>query len=288
MTDVLLHCPHFYGFDEVYEQFLELSADKVRANTKLYAAYGCFPGQLWNGGRSFHIDKVDKSEIEKTFDKYDELGIKVELTFNNKLIKSDLLKDDYCNYIASAANERCLMCIIASKELEQYLRDKFTKLKFKRSCICCVDDEPDYDIENYDMTVLNQFKSCDLELLNNIPKDKRYKVEIVVNAECADNCKMFKLHHDFCAEVQLYGDSEVKFKCPISDKLLNPIPLIENTNHYISPEKCHLFADELSYEHFKLVGRNDIKQCLHGISNYYLKNIDLNFMRKLYDITYQR
>lgn len=267
---VKLHCPNFWGFERVYQDLLQAPKEYKRKNVEITAAYGCFPGMIWNGGRPQNLKQINIKRIEQEFNLfYNKLHLPIELTFNNMLIKDNLVYDKYCNQIAEIANEYNVICTIVSPYLEDYLRHKFKNLRFKRSCIACENGE-DYDIYNkYDMSVLNQFKGGDTFLLKSIPKEQRNKIELVADVECADGCTQFYKHHRCSAECQLYGYSRIQFNCPLGKKYL-PIYFSRKQKHYISPNRAQKLA-KLGYEHYKLVSRCNIGQALHEICFYYFK-----------------
>lgn len=267
---VKLHCPNFWGFERFYVDTLRAPQQFKRENTEIVAAYGCFPGQLWNGGRPQSPNQLsDMKRVEQEFEIYhNKIGFPIELTFNNMVLEESDLKDEYCNEIAKIAEKYNTQCTVATNILREYLRKNYPGLRLKRSCIMC-EDGKDWDLTGWDTCVLDQFKGGDLELLASIPEESRAQIEIVANVECKDGCKQFYKHHRCMAECQKYGSSEVLYNCPLGLYYM-PMHFARLQKHYVSPEKAQDYAQN-GFEHYKLVSRCNLGQAIHEICLYYFK-----------------
>jgi len=267
---VKLHCPNFFGFERFYADTLRAPQEFRRENTEIVAAYGCFPGQLWNGGRPQNPNKLTNTKrIEQEFEIYhNKIGFPIELTFNNMVLEESDFKDEYCNEIAKVAEKYDTACTVTLESLRDYLRKNYPKLRLKRSCIACEDGRP-YSLDGWDLSVLDQFEGGNKEILNNIAKDDRNRIEIVANVECKDGCKLFYRHHRCMAEGQKFGVSKLTYQCPLGD-YYTPIYHSRLQNHYVSPEKAQEYAKE-GFEDFKLVSRCNLGQAVHEVCYYYFK-----------------
>lgn len=267
---VKLHCPNFWGFERFYADTLKAPQDFKRENTEIAAAYGCFPGQLWNGGRPQNSNKLaNLKRIEQEFEIYhNRLNIPIELTFNNLVLDKTDFKDEYCNEIAKIAEKYDTTCTVALTSLRDYLRKNYPRLKIKRSCVACEDGQA-WSLDDWDFSVLDQFEGGNQEILSAIPVDCRNKIEIVADVECKDGCKLFYEHHRCSSECQKQGFSSRAFKCPLAPYYM-PIYYSRLQKHYVSPEKALEYSKN-GFEHFKLVSRCNIGQAIHEICFYYFK-----------------
>lgn len=262
-----LHCANFYGFEKFYKFVLNEPEYTKRPNTKIYAVYGCFPGMIWNGGRPQCTTKITYDEIEKEFKYYYNLGINIELTLNNMLLREEHLNDEYCNKIIELALKHDTICIVQCKTLKNYLRNTYPNLKLKRSCVCCNDGHMWDDKNEYNFYVIDQFQSGNWNLLNSIPKERRKQAELVANVECKDGCPNFYIHHTKMGAIQL-GEDAPNFICPLGDYY--PIKHSRDQKHFIHPDNCQKYIDN-GYEHFKLVSRCNLGQSIHETCFYYFK-----------------
>lgn len=270
MTTVKLHCPNFWGFERFYADTLKAPQEFRRENTEIVAAYGCFPGTLWNGGRPQSPKKIPYKRIEQEFDiYYNKIHLPIELVFNNLVLTEEDLDDEYCNFIAKLGEKYNCACTVTLPILRDYLRKNYPGLKLKRSCVACEDGHTWDDEDKYDLSVLDQFQGGNLELLTSIPKDKRGTIELVANVECKDGCTQFYKHHRCMSACQKFGDSEILYTCPLG-KYYMPMYFARKQKHYISPEKAQEYT-EMGYEHFKLVSRCNLGQAVHETCFYYFK-----------------
>lgn len=267
---VKLHCPNFWGFERFYADTLKAPQEFKRENTEIVAAYGCFPGQVWNGGRPQNPNQLSNMKrIEQEFEIYhNKIGFPIELTFNNMLLEESDFKDEYCNEIAKIAEKYDTACTVTLTTLRDYLRKNYPKLRLKRSCIACEDGQS-WSLNGWDLSVLDQFEGGNQEILSNIPSDKRSRIEIVANVECKDGCKLFYRHHRCMAECQKYGKSDLTYHCPLGPYYM-PMHFSRLQKHYVSPEKAQEYAKE-GFEDFKLVSRCNLGQAVHEVCYYYFK-----------------
>lgn len=267
---VRLHCPNFWGFERFYADTLKAPQEFRRDNTEIAAVYGCFPGQVWNGGRPQNPNQLSSiKRIEQEFEIYhNKIGIPIELTFNNMLLEEEDFKNEYCNEIAKIAEKYDTACTVTLVSLRDYLRKNYPKLRLKRSCIACEDGRP-WDLNGWDLSVLDQFEGGNQEILSSIPKADRSRIELVANVECADGCKQFYTHHRSMADCQKHNFSTIMWQCPLKYGFM-PIYHSRLQKHYISPEKAQEYTKE-GYEDFKLVSRCNLGQAVHEICFYYFK-----------------
>lgn len=266
---VKLHCPNFWGFERFYADTLKAPLEFRREDTEIVAAYGCFPGTMWNGGRPQSHDKIPYKRIEQEFDIYfNKIHLPIELVFNNLILTEDDLNDEYCNFIAKLGNEYGCSCTVTLPFLRDYLKENYPNLKLKRSCVACEDGKT-WDLENWDTCVLDQFQGGNKELLDSIPANLRNRIELVANVECKDGCTQFYKHHRCMSRCQKFGESPIEYTCPLGKHYM-PMYHARLQKHYISPEKALEYAKE-GYEDFKLVSRCNLGQAVHETCFYYFK-----------------
>lgn len=174
-------------------------------NVNIGALYGCFPGQIWNGGRAYFGDMKYK-DIEKIIHRYNELNIPIRFTYTNCLLEKQYLLDEYCNTITKIASESNTVVnevLCNSPILEDYLREKYPNLKYILSTTRCERDITKINeySEQYYLVVMDYRDNLNTEFLSQIEHPE--KIEILLNPICRLECQTRKHHYEFVSQKQL-------------------------------------------------------------------------------------
>ena len=99
MRKVYFYLPDFYvnfhlitTLDDMMKKSPELFFDDI----KIGAAYGCFPGSIWNGGRVV-LGSCTKQDMQYAISELNDRDIAVRYTFTNPLLEKHHLLDTFCN-----------------------------------------------------------------------------------------------------------------------------------------------------------------------------------------------
>lgn len=232
--------------------------DKFYQDINIAGVFGTFPNAIWNGGRLILSDEnADAELIQSTLNCYHSYDLVTRFTFTNTLINQEHLNDLYCNLITTLAGLLGNSEIIISSEiLENYFKGTYPTLPLIASITKGISKE-DYinwlEKDDYKTIVLPPSLNHDIDFLNQIPKELRNKVEILVNCGCLHNCPNKAKHYAAIAKSQLEGvpsDSNQDFCGHNNDFFTDK----DNEKDFITLEEVdELF--ELGYNNFKIEGR---------------------------------
>jgi len=234
LSDLMKHIPQWF-YDDV----------------RIGAAYGAFPGSIWNGGRVV-LGMSKKSEMESIIKEYNDRDIAVRYTFTNPLIEEKHLGDTYCNLCLERANNGKNEVIVNSPILEEYLRKNYPGMKLISSTTKCMDDMQKVKEElkkDYFLVVTDSSWNNTDELFMMEPKEK---IEVIVNHYCEDHCPRRRGHYHAIGKAQLeYADLEFP-DCPYTARSF--FQIMEN-HSFITNELIHGKYREAGFKHFKVDGR---------------------------------
>jgi collagenase-like PrtC family protease len=228
------------------EQEPELFNDGMR----IAAAYGCFPGNIWNGGRVI-IGIASKEDIQYAIQEYNSRGIAIRYTYTNPCLQQFHLLDTYCNLCMQLADNGKNEVLVNSDVLENFIRTNYPNYKIISSTTKCLYDlklieeelEKDYHLVVLDSAMNNTEKLFEL--------NHKEKIELIVNHYCADNCPRRKEHYKLVGEAQLEYDSVV-FPC---ENIKRSFQEIQKNSSFISPEMIYDKYLDAGFHNFKLDGR---------------------------------
>jgi collagenase-like PrtC family protease len=228
------------------EQEPELFNDGMR----IAAAYGCFPGNIWNGGRVI-IGIASKEDIQYAIQEYNSRGIAIRYTYTNPCLQQFHLLDTYCNLCMQLADNGKNEVLVNSDVLENFIRTNYPNYKIISSTTKCLYDlklieeelEKDYHLVVLDSAMNNTEKLFEL--------NHKEKIELIVNHYCVDNCPRRKEHYRLVGEAQLEYDSVV-FPC---ENIKRSFQEIQKNSSFISPEMIYDKYLDAGFHNFKLDGR---------------------------------
>jgi collagenase-like PrtC family protease len=232
---------------------------------RIAAAYGCFPGNIWNGGRVI-LGLASKDDILYAIQEYNRRGIAIRYTYTNPCLEQFHLLDTYCNLCLRLAENGQNEVLVNSQLLEDFIRTNYPDFKIISSTTKCLYDleliqkelEKDYHLVVLDSAMNNTDALFKLE--------HKEKIELIVNHYCADNCPRRKEHYRLVGEAQLEYDS-VCFPC---SNIQRTFKEIQQNNSFISPAMIYEKYLEAGFHNFKLDGRGFKKQKVIESFAYYV------------------
>lgn len=233
-------------------------ADRIKQKPEYFyedirigAAYGCFPGSIWNGGRVM-LGSCTKQEMEYAVSELNARDIAVRYTFTNPLLKEWHLLDTFCNLCLEVGDNGKNEVLVNSPILEEYIRNGYPNYAVLSSTTKCLRDVKSVEEElakDYALVVLDSaFNNTD-ELFAISQKDK---VELIANHYCADDCPRRKAHYDVVGQSQLEF-SEIDF--PVCENIRRDFYQVMENRSFITTEAMYGKYREAGFCNFKLDGR---------------------------------
>lgn len=276
MKKINLNCPGFYTGFNIYKTLLELQQTAPKcfnSNIVIESIFDTFPNMVWNGGTINQGYQPSLDKIKEIIDFYYKNNIEIALTLTNPLLTKEDLYDRYCNKIVSLCENENNSILVSSSILEEYIRNKYPKFKIKRSIIAS-NKNIDYLslLNKYDKIVLPRRQIKDFKFLESIPIEVRNRFELLCNDPCPITCPYLYKHYNGFAKITLYEEitSEDILKCKTlkSDDPLRNFYYKDDQITY--NEICKKYLP-LSYNSFKLSGRNDIFTIIFSIVPFFFK-----------------
>lgn len=251
--------PDFFNFYALNIKVITLIKDNPEyfyPDINIGAVYGCFPAQIWNGGRYVAPEPVDIDTIKVIIDNINALGVPVRFTYTNCMLEEKHLTDEKCNFITQCAHNGKNEILTNSALLEDYLRKNYPNYDFISSttkCIRDVDKINELINSGKYKLVLGDFRdNYDFDLLSKI--EQKDKLEILVNAWCSLECPFRELHYQHVSKLQL-GLVHERFS-PACDNYDKSWYEVEKSNHIIKVEDLYTKYVSMGFTNFKIEGRN--------------------------------
>ncbi|MBO4780831.1 MAG: hypothetical protein J5522_00405 [Lachnospiraceae bacterium] len=246
---------------------------------RIGAAYGSFPGAIWNGGRVIWGLEY-RENMTKIIKNYNDRGIAVRHTFTNPLITEDeYIKDRYCNMILELSDNGMNEVIVNTPQLEAYIREKYPRFKLISSTTKCLEDMDSIKAElnkDYFLVVTDSSLNNTDELFSLEPKDK---IEVLVNHYCQDHCPRRQSHYSAIGKAQLEF-SQLNFPdCPFTAR--NFYKIMENRS-FITTDLLYGKYKDAGFKHFKVDGRAHAPRNIIDSFLYYLVKPEHKDMMRLF------
>ncbi len=247
--------------------WMEREPEIFNEGMRIASVYGCFPGNIWNGGRVV-MGFASKEDILYAVQEYNSRGIAIRFTYTNPCLEQMHLLDTYCNLCMLLADNGKNEVLVNSALLEEFIRNNYPNYKIISSTTKCL-----YDLElirkelekDYHLVVLDSAMNNTEELF---ALDHKEKIELIVNHYCADNCPRRKEHYKLVGEAQLEYDS-VHFPC---DNIKRTFQQIQENKSFISPDMIYDKYLKAGFHNFKLDGRGFKKEkVLESFAYYFAK-----------------
>ena len=262
--------PEFYGNFKMIiflHDLMESHPEYFYEDIRIAAAYGCFPGNIWNGGRVI-IGSASKEDIDFAIKEYNDRGIAIRFTFTNPRLETIHLLDTYCNLCMREAHNGKNEVLVNSPLLEKFLKDNYPDYKYISSTTKCLGSAKMLRKElekDYYLVVLDSAMNNTDELF---ALDHRDRMELIVDHFCQDNCPRRKTHYN------ILGKSQMEFSTPPADFTCKNIDreffqIMENRS-FISTDLIFGKYKDAGFRHFKLDGRSYLPHRLIASFLYYL------------------
>ena len=246
---------YFYSFNVTLIRMIREEGYLFIEGLEIGAIYGCFPNEIWNGGRVVKGTGVEIDNIINTIRELDGLGICIRFTYTNCMIREEDLDDKMCNFITDLACTGKNEILVNSEILEAYLRDRYgNSYKYISSatrCVRKVDKLNELVASGKYSLVLGDYRdNFDFEYLSKI--EQKDKIEILINPYCKQDCILRQKHYEVISCIQLGLPHEEFAKCPCEK--LHWYELVDS-DHIIKREDLIKYI-EMGFTHFKIEGRN--------------------------------
>ena len=187
-----IHAPGPENFDLFYSiiKMQEYYPECFYENRKITEIYGAFGGAIWNGrtpnytGKIFTIQEIDSIRMAA-----EDLGLSINLTWNNHLVSGTDVYDRFCNAITEIFHNGKHAITVASPELFNYLKEKYPNFKYYQSVIQTTNDKVfNKKDERYDFYLMNRNLNNNWDELLKVPEEERSTIEFLCNDICTPIC----------------------------------------------------------------------------------------------------
>ena len=175
------------GLNLFFVRLLRERPEMAREGVAVTRLYGCFPGCVMNGGRTYLRERTSPAAMERTFAIMAEYGLVPRLTFTNSLVSEETLADPYLNDICLAAARFGGEAIVYDDAAGAYLRENYG-MPLVLSTTREVADAATFNglARAYDWIVLSYNIHKDPVVLGALAAPG--KAEIMVNEFCVPGC----------------------------------------------------------------------------------------------------
>lgn len=271
MSTVNFYLPDFYVnfrliimLDDLMRQSPEMFFDDI----KIGAAYGCFPGSIWNGGRVV-LGSCTKDEMIYAITELNDRDIAVRYTFTNPLLEKNHIFDTFCNLCMELGDNGRNEVLVNSEVLEDFIRRMYPEYKILSSTTKCIRDIEAIQRElekDYSLVVLDSAMNNTEELFAIKHKER---IELIANHYCQDDCPRRKEHYNAVGRCQLEF-SKIDF--PMCGNINRDFYQIMQNRSFITTEDIYGKYKECGFVNFKLDGRGFNKyKVLESIIYYFVR-----------------
>ncbi|SDB15822.1 hypothetical protein [Eubacterium oxidoreducens] len=271
MDEINYYLPEFYGnfkYITYLHDWMKKEPQYFYSNIRIRAAYGCFPGNIWNGGRVV-IGAASRDDIVYAVEEYNKRGIAIRYTYTNPILEQWHVLDTYCNLCMRLAHNGKNDVLVNSSVLEEFLRENYPDYHYISSTTKCIGKMDSFLKElqkDYDLVVLDSALNHTDELFAIDHKDK---IELIVNHYCADDCKRRQEHYRAVGEAQLEYASADFAPCMNINRSFEEI---KKNASFIRVEEVMGKYYDAGFRHFKLDGRGfRKKKVLQSFAYYFAK-----------------
>lgn len=236
--------------------------DAFYSNRKIYEIYGNFGGEIWNGRTpDYGMRCLNNQQILNIKKLIEQLNLKMNLTFNNHLIKEKDLYDSMSNMVAEVFHDGTHNITLSSDYLYQYLKKTYPNYHFYYSAIASENSNllDDMSLFNkYNMLLWPRNENNNFKLLEQVPELQKLQIEFLCNDNCTPFCNR-KIHYNLVNQEikERKANSEFQFLkqyCTIDHDFV-----FYNTKRWpitINSEDIDKYIS-MGFQHFKLCSRND-------------------------------
>jgi collagenase-like PrtC family protease len=241
----------------------EYFKDGVRINS----VYGCFPGCIMNGGRTFIKERYTAAQMEAVFSLLEKHGVKARLTLTNMLIEEKHLQDEYFRLMMDCASNHDTEVVIYSDLLSRHIAQHYG-FRQVLSTTRRLDGigELNQATKHYDYVVLDYNRNKDRTFIGRI--EDRDRIEVMVNEFCRPGCPYRAAHYRHNSKDQLDGIIRPFRDCDAGDAEF----FDHSPDHPTILTNDQVFAlhHECGINNFKIVGRGVPSETVLESYAYYL------------------
>lgn len=254
--------------------------------------YGNLPDFMPVGNGRGYIAYNDKLEEFERYVKYaKELGVKFNYTINAACTENQELTYlgqkkiiERMDYLIDIGIEKYTVASISLLQLLHHVyKDKIDITLSTISNVNSVNRAIQAEKIGASVIVLGEDETRNIDLIKNIKKNVKCKLEIIVNSMCLWNCIYRQNHYNSLSHIKNENQTECSFypnQCYMI-KLKNPVERIKSP--WIRPEDIHKY-EELGIDLFKIIGReiNQKADWVRMIEAYCQKKYNGNLIELLY------
>lgn len=257
MDKIKVHLPGLitqYRTNSMLLRLMYEHPECFRQDVEIASVYGCFPGQVWNGGRFLRAnsDKPTKFQVAELINSYNDAGIGVNLTYTNSTLLPADLADDFCNTITEIAESSMNGVIVVSNLLENYIRRTYPELKVLASTIkeYRTLEELNAACDIYDAIVPSYNANHDWDVLSKVKNPE--KIVMLVNEFCIPNCPYRTQHYNFVSDCIRKGKSKKSpFDCQISHNFYESY----DSKNFVKVDEVFGPLRDMGINQIKIMGR---------------------------------
>jgi collagenase-like PrtC family protease len=248
-------------------RLFETNPEYFAKDVRIGSVYGCFPGCVLNGGRTFIRERYTAEQMEKTFSLLDAHGITARLTLTNMLVEEVHLRDRYFLEMMDCASKHKVEVIVYSELVSDFIAQNYG-LRQVLSTTRPIDDvrELNRATKRYDCVVLNYNRNKDRAFIEGI--EDREKIEVMVNEFCRPGCPWRTEHYLHNSKDQLDGTIRPFRACDAGEGGF----FLHAPDHpvILTTEQVRALSDTYGIQHFKIVGRGVAFETVLESYAYYL------------------
>lgn len=270
--EVKFHLPGLrknYLINMMFVSLKQRNPEYFREGVAFGSFFGEFPTSLWNGGRVSRGDQCSADYIKFVIKSLNDLGIPVRFTYTNCLIEEEDLRDPYCNFCLTMANNGMNGVIVVSPLLEDYVRKNYPKMTITASTCREIKTPEDVNRElkkDYKMLVLDYNMNNRFDLLEQI--EDKSRCEILINSACIPNCPRRGGHYRAVSADQKVITRNMRkpvdqwepvhpWDCEHARGAQGNVYTIKDFCTYVSPEAIWEKYVPMGFTNFKIEGRSD-------------------------------
>lgn len=228
--------------------------EKFRENIKIGSMYGTFPC-VWNGGR-LNNGQFEAEDVIVATTFLNAKNIRLRYTFTNCFIDEDITKDTTGNAILNLTKDYQVInndVIVANDCMYNYIKEKYPDFNLVLSTTMMIKELDEINKKSKDCLLIPDYEvNNNFELLSKIKKPEN--IELLVNEECEEGCKMRRLHYETNSMISLKKDVQM-LECQNCDEK-NFYRTVSNRKHYISMKDIEEKYLPLGFNKFKIAGRS--------------------------------
>ncbi|MDP3044776.1 MAG: hypothetical protein Q8N93_05105, partial [Bacillota bacterium] len=246
------------------------------------SVYDAPGGLAWEGGR-VATARISLEEAVRRVKTYNERGIGFNIPFSNVLLTERDLEDEYCNWFLEQCQSEQNGVIVASDLLRNRVRKNYPAYRLITSICFCRTDLKFYlkAQDEYDLVVLHPDLNRDLKFISQLDTSR---LEVLVNEDCFYLCPNRLQHYKNISEIILSNQRVFYKERP---GCLSEVMFERNRfgGELLLSQGDIDRLEALGVRHFKLQGRQESWDYMHGELGKYIEQPTIRKILKHYTQT---